>query len=64
MWSELFKNADMLALPIAVMVFFMLFFVLVLLRVCSRSRRAHYSDMSQLPLQSAGEEKTVREVQS
>ncbi len=43
-------------LPVVGMVFFMLFFAAVLLRVLSRDRRKHYEDMSRLPLEPEGED--------
>ena len=55
MLKELFGFSDLLDLPVFVMVFFMVIFAAVLLRVCSRRHSAHYRAMAQLPLDLAPE---------
>ena len=50
MWKELFKNADLLDVPVLVMLFFFAIFALVVWRALSRKRTAHYHHMAQLPL--------------
>jgi hypothetical protein len=50
MWKELFKNAELLDVPVLVMLFFFAIFAVVLWRALSKSRTVHYQHMSQLPL--------------
>jgi len=51
MFQYLFGNNGLLDLPILGMLFFIAVFVVVLVRVLSRSRKAHYDRMAQLPLE-------------
>ena len=50
MWKQLFDNAELLDLPVKVMLFFFAVFLAVLVRVTSRRRAQHYRDMAHLPL--------------
>lgn len=49
MFERLFAGSDLLDWPIASMVFFFGFFLAVVLRVYSKSRRKLYEQMAQLP---------------
>ena len=52
MFKDLFSYAttDVLSLPLLSMLFFLAVFVVVIVRVCARSRRSHYDRMARLPL--------------
>jgi hypothetical protein len=52
MLKELFGFSDLLDVPVFVMLFFMLIFGTVLVRILSRRRSPHYEAMAQLPLES------------
>lgn len=62
MLKELFRFSDLLHVPVFVMLFFMLLFAAVLVRVLSRRRTPHYDAMSRLPLESLSEARSREEV--
>ena len=59
MFKELVESSFLLDIPVVVMLFFMLIFVAVLIRVASGRRSAHYRAMSQLPLDAVDGDETL-----
>ncbi len=50
MYRELFSNLESVELPLAAMLFFLVVFVLVLVRVFALKRRRDYDSIAALPL--------------